>query len=125
MTSAHLRHLLDAVHQIRVRGVAFVDDRRTLRVAGVDQHVDLVAARHVVAPAGRHGRRVLLLFVAEKVGQTVAHVLLDGFEMTEDVGQIFVFLLQVVQQVVDDKAAHFLVQFMQPRTELAPQRGTW
>ena len=73
----------------------------------------------MVGPAGRHGRRVVLLLVAEKVGQTVAHVLLDRFEVAEDVGELLVFLLQVVQQIVDDKAAHFLVQLAQPCTEFA------
>ncbi len=123
---AHHGDLLHAAHQVEIGRVALVDDRRSGGTAGIDQHVDPIAAqRRRLAGGVGDGQvggcafRGLLLAGLQEVVQVVADALLHCREIGRHVRQVLVLDQQVVDQVVDHHGGDLVVQVAQTTAELA------
>ena len=125
---AHHGDLLHAAHQVEIGRVALVDDRRSGRAAGIDQHVDPIAAQRGrlargvgdgQVGRGRCAFRGLLLAGLQEVAQVVADALLHRREIGRHVGQVLVLGQQVVDQVVDHHGGDLVVEVAQAAAELA------
>ena len=115
-------HLLDAADDIAVGGQVLVDHGRALERAVVDDDVHLVAAERRFPRGASCGRPTLLGFLglgrAKLLGvlqQVRAHLL----DVVDDVGQIIVVLAQLLDELADGVADHFLVEAAQVLAALA------
>ena len=106
-----------------IGGIIQIHHRRAFLFAAVNNQIHLITLQRIIAGHGAFRRGVFFFIGFRKIFQMVQHIVLHPLQIIHHLGQAFIFLFHILNQVAGGKQCHLAIELFDFNIVFPPLPG--